>query len=220
MGETQPTRSSFNALTLWRSTPVALSLTGPLMTLTTSSKSKRRVVLLSLMLRPSVKAVCLTTYRYWGTTCVNVSSDKVDSPSSHRVAKTSARSSGASSMVSDSSLSALPSFSASLSSSSASSALKGLITLSAVSKKAMKSCSLMAPVPPTSNRPKRSSSDKSIVCCAYLATFSAAVRTFSTSPTRFLFTSSWKRDIKLVARLMRPSMRPSLDSCFFVSVWT
>mmetsp|Transcript_2985 Transcript_2985/g.9283 ORF Transcript_2985/g.9283 Transcript_2985/m.9283 type:complete len:333 (-) Transcript_2985:1346-2344(-) len=227
--ETQPATPSFSAMTLWRITPLAVSFTGPLTTLTTSSRSRRRVVLLSLMHRPSVSAVCLTTYMYMGTTCLNFSSDKVDSPSSQNEAKTSARSSGASSMVSDSGSSfSFPlsfSFSASPSSFSASpswapSSLKGLITLSAVSNQAMKSCSLMAPVPPASNRPKRSSSESSSIICAYLATFSAAVRTFSTSPARFLPTSSWKRAIKLVARLIRWSIRPSLESCFFVSLAT
>mmetsp|Transcript_98712 Transcript_98712/g.274666 ORF Transcript_98712/g.274666 Transcript_98712/m.274666 type:complete len:319 (-) Transcript_98712:2227-3183(-) len=220
--ETHPTTSSFNAWTQWRMTPVTLSFMGPLMTLTISSKSRRRVVLLVLMPKPSVRAVCLTTYIYWGITCLNVSIDKNASPSWHSVAKTSERSSAASSIVSASSLpsASLPSFSSfspSWSPSSVSSVFRGLITLSAVSKNARKSFSLIAPVPLASKRPKRSSSDRLRICWAYLATLSAAARTLSTSPARFLPTSSWKRAIRFVALLMRPSIRPSLDSCFFVS---
>mmetsp|Transcript_90685 Transcript_90685/g.256781 ORF Transcript_90685/g.256781 Transcript_90685/m.256781 type:complete len:539 (-) Transcript_90685:1078-2694(-) len=218
--ETQPRTPSFSALICVRMTPDALSFTGPLMTLTTSSRSRRRRVLLSLMLSPSVMAVCLTTTRYGGITIAKASFERDVSPLGQIVANTSDRSSVSKDSVSSSAPAFFSSPSAASASSSAPSAFNGFTVFSAAAKNARKSLSSMTPSLPASSSAKSSSSLRFLICWLYLTTFSADVRTFSTSPARFLPTSSWKRSSKLMARLILPSIRPTLESCFLVSFVT
>mmetsp|Transcript_50150 Transcript_50150/g.99708 ORF Transcript_50150/g.99708 Transcript_50150/m.99708 type:complete len:216 (-) Transcript_50150:1765-2412(-) len=76
----------------------------------------------------------------------------------------------------------------------------------------------MTPSPSASKRLNNSSSERSLSCWLYRTTLSAESRTLSTSKVRFLPTSSSNRDSKFTERLIRPSMRPSLESCFLVSL--